>query len=141
MAIITNQNPDYVSRLQGIRLFVNNTFTADDLADSVIENDVYLGSANREVARRVPGWASLTGDDREDIEVAVQKICAAEILISEFDMTQQSNSDLSESIKGSDPAARAAKLRGDADIIVERLNPSSTVSAGGTIFKVVKVGV
>ena len=69
-------------RIQSIRRLVSVGFSPTDLTDDDITDDVYLGAANRYVISKVPEWASLSANDILDLEVAVCKLTAAEILKS-----------------------------------------------------------
>lgn len=83
MPIIVESNANYNERVMGIhRMVAIGISTTNDLTQDDITDDAFLGRANRTIARRVPNWQTLTGDDRLDLEVAVQKICAAELLKS-----------------------------------------------------------
>lgn len=83
MPIVVESKSNFQERVDFIRLSVATTISStDDLTDDDITNDGYLGSANRTVARKVSNYAELTGDDLLDLEVAVCKICAADILKS-----------------------------------------------------------
>ena len=79
MAIVDSTNS---ARIESIRRLVSVGFDSTDLTDDDISDDVYLGSANRYVIGKVPEWASLSADDILDLEVAVCKKTAAEILKS-----------------------------------------------------------
>ena len=83
MPIIISSNSNYSDRINGIRRLVAiGISSADDLLDSDIADDAFLGLANRYIAKKVPKWADLSGDNRNDLEVAVQKFCAAQLLKS-----------------------------------------------------------
>lgn len=118
MAIINSTDADYSSRRQGIRMFVNNQYTTEDLPDATIENDIYLGAANRYVARRVPGYATLTEDKKADIKVAVQKLTAAEILLSELKVTQEVADELRLTQQGLAIKEQIDALKSDAEKII-----------------------
>lgn len=79
MAIVENNNS---ARIQSVRRLVSVGFNSTDLTDEDITDDVYLGAANRYVEGKVPEWASLSANDILDLEVAVCKLTAAEILKS-----------------------------------------------------------
>ena len=83
MPIIVDTNLNFEERKQGIRNMVAIGLSQNsDLSDNDITNDAILGHANRYVARRVPNFADLEGVDRADLEVAVSKIAAVELLKS-----------------------------------------------------------
>lgn len=74
---------NFDNRVDGIRRLVAIGISeTNDLTDEDIEDDAFLGRANRAMARRIPDWKSITGDNRKDLEVSVQKLCAAELLKS-----------------------------------------------------------
>ena len=79
MSIVLTTNSE---RIQSIRRLVSVGFSPADLTDADITDDVFLGAANRYVIGKVPEWASLSADDILDLEVAVCKKCAAEMLRS-----------------------------------------------------------
>ncbi len=98
MPIIVSTNTNFDERKDGIRnLVMMGLDSLDGLTDDAITNDVYLGDANRYFARKVPNYDSLNENDRADLEVAVSKRCAANILKS-----------------------TARRVYGDADRIAER---------------------
>ena len=81
MPIIVSTNSNYDERISGIRALVSTGIDSlTGLTDDEIENDVFLGEANRYAARKVTGYASLDTDKRADLEVAVCKRTAANLL-------------------------------------------------------------
>ena len=136
MAIINSTDSDYASRLQGIRLFVNNAYSQEDLPDATIENDIYLGAANREVARLVPSFASLAEENQADIKVAVQELTAAEILQSELDATQEESADVSVRRQGLKVENRMNSLRISATTKINRIAPAAeTDESIGVVYE------
>ena len=137
MAVITPTDSDYASRLQGIRLFVNNQYGPDDLSDTTIENDVFLGSANREVARLVPGYDGLSADDKNDIKVATQEICAAEILQSELETLSDELKGRTVRTQGIQIQNRILALRASATTKINRIAPAAdTEESLGVVYEV-----
>ena len=124
--IITSTDSDYTERLNGIRLLVDNTFDAEDLSDATITNDVFLGEANRAIARRVPNYATLSGDQLSDLKVTTQRQAAVLILQSQLDETSSRVLSLADSRKGMDIAIRIENLTKLIDTTINILNPSDT---------------
>ena len=83
MPIIIPANSNYDERISGIRSLVSMGIDSlTGLTDTDIANDVFLGEANRYAARKVTNYASLSTDKRADLEVAVAKRTAANLLKS-----------------------------------------------------------
>ena len=69
--------------LDGIRNMVAIGLSQNSgVSDDDITNDAVLGLVNRRLARKVPNFAGLSTDDRADLEVAVSKLAAVELLKS-----------------------------------------------------------
>lgn len=85
MAIIDTTDADYLDRIEGIMLLVNSAYENVDLSQERIENNVFLGRFNTEVAIMVPGYTSLAidSDYLGLLKNAVQLLTSAELLSSE----------------------------------------------------------
>ena len=136
MSIITSSDSDYSSRRDGIRYFVNSSYTADDLPDAVIENDVYLPHANREILRRLPGYASLSTDQKLEAKVLVQELTAANILRSHLQELRESTGNQMTGSVGLAMEKQIAQLLAHVEAGIDILSPASgsdTTEAAGTI--------
>ena len=85
MAIIDPTHTDYLARIEGIMLLVNSAYENVDLSRERIENNVFLGRFNTEVAIMVPGYTSLASDSDYLglLKNAVQLLTSAELLSAE----------------------------------------------------------
>ena len=131
MSIVTATDSDYLYRIDGIQHFVNPSYTEDDLPTSVIENDVYLPSANRYVLRRLPNYESLTDAEKLDAKVLVQKLTAAEILKSLLEETRESTEQRSVDYEGLSMEKRISQFLSDVEVGIGTLAPAETPSESG----------
>ena len=117
-----------------MRLLVNNRYTEDDLPQVTLENDVYLGAANRRVAFLVPNFSSLSASDQEDVKVVVQHEVAISVLKSELEALRESTEQMSEDRRGIEISERISMYESKNKLTISRVNPSSSVSGsdGGT---------
>lgn len=126
MPIIEDTN---TSRLDGIIKLVSVGYDSTDITHDEVKHDNYLGYANRFVQRRVIGWADLTGDSRDDLEVAVSKVCAAEILKSAARVTQIDRSEAGARMENLSIKEAIGSFIADAIDIIEDIVPDLITGA------------
>lgn len=82
MPIVVEGNSNFIDRISSTRRLVAiGLVQSSDLTDSDIQDDAFLGHANRYIAKRIPNWANITDSDkRADLEVLVTKVAAVELL-------------------------------------------------------------
>ena len=142
MAIIDTTDSDYLDRIEGIMLLVNDAYEEVDLSQERIENNVFLGRFNTEVAITVPGYESLPSDSDYLglLKNAVQLLTSAELLSAEDTIKREDvEGELVEyQIKNTQDII--SDRRTQADIIIRRvaeyLGGSNQIYPQGT-FKVI----
>ena len=142
MPIIDSASQEYDSLLDGIRLLVNNAYEDADLSDERIENDVFLGRFNREVAISVPGYETISTEKRSLLQNAVQLKVAAQILWSEGRLTREDVEREQAEYTSASIEAIIDDYRNQADDIIAYVVPpedlvNTTVSAFQPVFKVI----
>lgn len=116
------------ARRESIRRLVSIGFSNKDLTDDDITDDVYLGAANRYVKGKVPNWESLTGDALLDLEVAVCKKTAAEILKSVARPTEIDRSNARARLEFLAIQDTIIQYETEVDITINKVNPEAAGS-------------
>ena len=128
-----------VADFDSIRKIIDLDLAANDLPDTVINQDVFLGSAEREVIARYPDAESETGDDLLRIKAAAIYLTAARIaptVVRKTSINIQTR-DSSYSKPAFDGQKRAQELRSLADTeLNEVIQPSATAPTRPTMFAV-----
>lgn len=120
-----------------IRAALDVGLNATQLPDATIAQSIFLGAAEDELLRKVPGAATMTGDDLARVKRALVWLTAAYLAHSVVRLTSVNiqTRDLSYSRQTFDPDAKAAELRTRAGVEVAALvTPSATVPARPTMF-------
>ena len=120
-----------------IRAALDVGLNAQQLPDATIAQGIFLGAAEDELLRKVPGAAAYAGDDLARVKRALVWLTAAYLAHSVVRLTSISiqTRDLSYSRQTFDPDAKAAELRARAGVEIAALvTPSATVPARPTMF-------
>lgn len=120
-----------------IRAALDVGLNATQLPDATIAQGIFLGAAEDELLRKVPGAETMTGDDLARVKRALVWLTAAYLAHSVVRLTSVNiqTRDLSYSRQTFDPDAKAAELRARAGVEVAALvTPSATVPARPTMF-------
>lgn len=116
--ILTDQ--DY----REVRAALDVTLEEERLPDEVISMGAYQGAAERDVAARVPQWQTLDDDDRERVRVATILKTAARIAPAMPSITREERLAFVFTQAAVDWVARAAQLNGQADALINELDPT-----------------
>lgn len=120
-----------------IRAALDVGLNAQQLPDATIAQGIFLGAAEDELLRKVPGAATMTGDDLARVKRALVWLTAAYLAHSVVRLTSISiqTRDLSYSRQTFDPDAKAAELRARAGVEIAALvTPSAVAPARPTMF-------